>query len=221
MLAARMARTRYPALAGLLVALVLALPAHFVAGSRASAQEPAMIVFGFVERELNRPFPTRVRAFVGDTVCGTADVAPSGEGLAFYFVIVASEAQKPGCGTEGATVTFRLLYASLDAGTPFAQSVPWRRGVAQRLDLSPQTGAALGSFVGTLPSTSGFGIVRWTGRSGTPVEHAVATIPRAVAAVFYWDVVRQRFDVYIPGGPALTSTYTVVDTDDVVIVRLH
>lgn len=195
-------------------------------GSRASAQEPPAVFYGLVAASPgSETAPTRIRAYIGDTVCGTADIAgaSSGLGIAFYTLEVASQAQKPGCGSEGATVQFRLFTGELVEGDPeggaSAAEATWSSG-AHRLDLGSLEGGA-GSFEGALPDGPGAAQLRWAGDSGVPVADALATLGRQVEAVFHWDVATQGWDYYFAGAPLSASTYVVVDAGDIVFVRVQ
>lgn len=187
----------------------------------ATAEGVPAVFFGFVPLDQFSAKPTRVRALIGDTVCGTASLQPSGEGLAFYVLSVVPAADKAGCGTDGVPVRFLLLAGEVDPGTPAAQTQAWKQA-GQRVDLSPAaSNASFGSFVGQLPAGRGFAMVRWTGRSGTPVEQAVLTLGRRISALYHWNVERQRFDAYIPGALAVVQGYSAVDTDDIVFVGVE
>lgn len=86
------------------------------AGSRAEAQEPAAVVFGFVAVSAGQPTPTRVRALIGESVCGTSgQLALAGDAY-LYTMVVASALEKPGCGVDGAAVRLQLLSGEIDAG---------------------------------------------------------------------------------------------------------
>ncbi len=188
------------------------------AGSRASAQEPAFVLFGFVASG-DAPLPSRVRASIGAVVCGSAQVQPSGPGAGVYALAVVPSDQKAGCGTPGAAVRLTLLSGEIDPGTVAGQ-VLWRGGHSQRFDLSTVTEAlGGGSFAGQLPAGPGLAYLRWTGASAVPIERAIASIPRTVVAVYFWNVGRQAFDTYIAGG--LLPSYTLVDADDIVIVHVR
>ena len=142
-------------------------------------------------------------------------------GSGFYVVSVAADAQKPGCGTEGAPITFTLLADAIDEGTPAAQSEAWRAGAVEQLDLSAVPQAVFGAFVGELPAVPGLGVMRWSGASATPVARAVATIAREVESVNYYDVAAQTFRTYVPAAPAYVSDYLLVDRGDIVFVRVR
>jgi len=190
-------------------------------GSRVSAQEPPAIYYGFVSGALGGgdTSPTRVRAYIGETVCGTASIAATPEvEIGFYTIEVASAAEKPGCGSAGLAVQLRLFSGELDAGLPATQAL-WSGGL-HRLDLSTLGSSQAGSFVGGLPDGPGAAQLRWAGASGVPIADAIATIPREVEAVFHWNVGEQAWHYYFAGAPASTATYQLVDADDIVFVRM-
>jgi hypothetical protein len=187
------------------------------AGSRASALEPAFVLFGFVTGG-KAPLPARVRASINGVVCGSAQVNPVDVNSGAYALAVVAADQKPGCGTNGALVQLSLVLGEIDATPPVAQ-VLWRAGQSMRFDLSTVTSAPnTGAFLGLLPVDPGIAYLRWSGSSGVPIEVAVATIPRQVTQVDFWNVRRQAFDTWAPGGP---STYTLVDADDIVILHVR
>jgi hypothetical protein len=68
----------------------------------------------------------RVEARVGNNVCGTGTVGPGGT----YQVDVASATTQPGCGTDGATVSF-----SVD-GRPASQTGTFQTGAFTQLNLT-------------------------------------------------------------------------------------
>ena len=208
--------------AALAVAAGLVLATTFGgAVTRAHAQVTApSIFFGFIDPDESGVLPVTVRATISDVTCGTTEVIPVEGGLGFYFIGVASAATKVGCGVDGSQVAFLLLAGEVDEGTRAAQSQAWRVGTHQ-LNLSPIRDAAFGVFIGDLPAGPGIGFLRWTGASATPVEAAIATMGRDVASLHYWDVAIQGFRVYIPGAPAVVSTYLEVDRDDIVAVRIR
>ncbi len=189
--------------------------------SRAHAQEAdASIFYGFISPGEGGATPLKVRATISDVTCGTDEVTPLAGGLGFYVLTVAASSTKAGCGEEGAPVTFLLLSGEVDEGTPAAQTQAWGPGT-QRLDLSPVPDATFGTFVGELPTGPGFGVMRWTGASATPIEQAAATIPRTVESISYFHVSTQSYRVYAPGAPAFVSSYLLVDRDDIVFVRVR
>ncbi len=200
----------------------LALVATFEgAVTRVHAQVTASsIFFGFISPDESGNLPSTVRATISDITCGTTDVIRVEGGLGFYFMRVHSETAKAGCGVDGAQVTFLLLSGEVDEGTRAAQTQAWRVGT-QQLDLSPVRDATFGAFIGDLPAGPGIGFLRWTGASATPIAAAVATVGRDVASVSYWDVSTQSYRIYIPGAPAIISTYLEVDRDDIVGVRIR
>lgn len=187
-------------------------------GSRASAQEPALVLYGSVAAGA-APLPSRVRATVGDVACGSAEVSNIGGGTGFYTVVVVSSDTKAGCGVNGAAVKVSLQSGEIDPGIGATQ-VLFRAGAVVHLDLSTVPTMLTGSFVGQLPTGAGVAYLRWTGASGTPIEQATVTIGRAVEQISFWDVSKQTFRNYTPGAPSSAQAYGVVDTDDIVLVRL-
>ena len=189
------------------------------AGSRAYAQEPAFVLYGFVESGA-APLPLKVRANIGGVTCGTADVTASSNAAGFYALVVVPEDQKAGCGVSGVTVQMHLIRSEIDPGVVAGQ-VLWRAGALLRYDLSMVASTSAGAFVGALPDAPGTAVLRWSGHSSVPVERAVATIARDVEAVHFWDVRRQQFRSWIPSAPATSDSYTLVDADDIVFVRVR
>ena len=208
--------------AALAIAVGLALVASSGASaSRAHAQEAdASIFYGFISPGDGGATPLKVRAIVSDVTCGTDDVTSLAGGLGFYIVTVSSASAKAGCGTEGAPVSFLFLAGEVDDGALAAQTQAWMPGT-QRLDLSPVPDATFGTFVGELPPGPGFGVMRWTGASATPIEQALTSIPRDVESITYFDVPTQSYRVYVPGAPDYVSRYLLVDSDDIVFVRVR
>lgn len=188
------------------------------AGSRAYAQEPALVLYGFVQTGDGIP-PTKVRATIADVTCGTADVSLTSASTGAYALVVVPADQKAGCGTDGTLVSVLLLRGEVGPGVLVAQ-VPWHAGGLVRYDLSATLTVPVGGFVGMMPDAAGTAVLRWNGASGVPVERAVTTITRPVEAVHFWDVKRQAFRSWIPGAPAAAQGYLMVDTDDIVFVRV-
>ena len=177
------------------------------AGSRASAQEPAFVLYGRVS-PIDGVLPARVRATVGDVVCGSADVNRQPDGTGFYALSVVSAGTKTGCGTQFALIRVRAILGEIDSGDVAALAV-WRAGEVQPVDLS---------FVGALPAGPGRALLLWTGESGVPVERALATLPRAVEAAYLWDGTVSPSRSYIVGAPTEVQRFTIVDSGDAVIV---
>jgi len=187
-------------------------------GSRANAQEPVAIIFGFVAVGPGQTVPTRVRALIGETVCGTSvQLTQAGE-LYVYTLLVASALEKAGCGVDGAAVRLQLLAGEIDTGVPAGQAL-WHRGIT-RVDLTAVAASSAGAFFGELPAGPGLAQLRWAGPSGTAMARAVATIRREVVAVYRWNTQRQQFDAYVVGAPAEASAYTMIDAEDIVFVRV-
>lgn len=92
-----------------------------------------------------RPAPATaaVVVTVGATSCATATVTfTSGGREVFYSVEVPSEADLPGCGTEGAEVTFTI------DGEPAKPTGVWKAGQTQKLDI--WSGEDFAAFSGKL-----------------------------------------------------------------------
>jgi len=182
-------------------------------GSRALAQEPTFVLFGRVS-PIDGVLPARVRATVGDVVCGSADVSRQADGSGFYALSVVSADSKAGCGTQFGLVRVRLIEGAIDSGDVAALAV-WRAGEVQQLDLA---GTLSGSFIGTLPAGPGRALLLWSGESGVPVERALATLPRAVESAYLWDGTVSPARSYIVGAPIEVQRFTIVDSGDAVIV---
>ena len=186
------------------------------AGSRASAQEPAFVLFGTVAR-IDGVLPSRIRATVGEVVCGSADVNRQPDGTGFYALSVVSAGTKTGCGTQFALIRVRAILGEIDSGDVAALAV-WRAGEVQQVDLS---GTLSGLFVGALPAGPGRALLLWTGESGVPVERALATLPRAVEAAYLWDGTAAPSRSYIVGAPADLQRLTLIDSGDALLVVLR
>jgi hypothetical protein len=193
-----------------------------VPGPLASAQEvqDTAVFFGFVSPSPDGSLPTRVQAQIAEVNCGTASVTQAAENLGFYILTAVANETKVGCGVPGAPVMFLLLRGELDDGVPAAQTQAWLKGIT-RLDLSAVPDVAFGAFVGKLPAGAGIGMMRWSGVSGTPIDEAIATIPRTVEFVAFFDVSTQSFLNFVQGAPPSVSTYLIVDSDDIVTVRVR
>jgi hypothetical protein len=86
------------------------------------------------------PMGTLVQAFVGDTECGEHKTTIGGNvagqwvggfiGRAIYLISVPSSDKRPGCGTEGASITFWV------GGREAHQTGQWRSGDTQFLHLT-------------------------------------------------------------------------------------
>ncbi len=95
---------------------------------------PQPAVFGGVVWVNAHPVADRdVTAKIGDTVCATLKAplaTPPGGGAPTYGVAVPPENVLPGCGREGATVTFFV------GDQQAAQTVEWHAGEDMRVDLT-------------------------------------------------------------------------------------
>lgn len=116
-----------PALQRLVLAVALVAMAGVVTGEAVSAQSPPNRVFGTATLNGSpAPAGTVVTAFVDGRECGRGTVDTDNR----YFVDVASENTVPGCGREGAPVTFRVGDAQA------AQTVNFTQGTFTALDLT-------------------------------------------------------------------------------------
>jgi hypothetical protein len=205
--------------AALCVSLVIAALLGFQkAGSRAYAQEPAFVLFGSVASD-GGLLPSRVRAVIGGVSCGSAEVVDTGNGTGFYALLVASADTKAACGVDGELVEMMLENGAIDPGSLGAATL-FRSGAIEHLDLSAGSTEVIGSFIGELPVGAGEAFMRWSGPSGTPIATALRTVHREVVSASFWDVSRQEFRGYTPGAPDAAQTYTLVDADDVVLLRV-
>ena len=74
---------------------------------------------------------TAVEAYVGDVLCGEGTVQDLGDPIGVgYLVDVFADAFKPGCGTDEATVMFRV------GGVPAAETGAFQTGSFVQLDLT-------------------------------------------------------------------------------------
>lgn len=181
------------------------------------AFEPAFVMYGSVTAE-NGVLPSRVVATIGETTCGSTAVSKMDDGKGFYALAVVSADAKVGCGVLGSLVRVSVLRGDIGPGSPVLYAV-FQPGVVSRQNFSAVPLA--GAFVGALPDEAGEALLWWTGNSATPIAEALATIGREVASVGFWDGSRQLYRQYVPGAPAAVQTYTQVDMDDVVILRLR
>lgn len=118
-------RSLFLLLAGLSVALAFG-------AAPAGAQLPPTRVFGAVTVD-GRPAPagTVVQAFIGEKLCGEGVVRRISDELPLGYVVdVAGASQSEGCGTDGATITFRV------GGVPANETATFATGSFVRLDLT-------------------------------------------------------------------------------------
>ena len=77
------------------------------------------------------PIDSLIRAYIGEQFCGEGRVLalddPIGVG---FFIDVFAESYRPGCGTDGATVTFRV------SGVPANETGTFQTGSFIQLDLT-------------------------------------------------------------------------------------
>ena len=163
-------------LAGLSVALVLG-------AARAGAQLPPTRVFGTVTVD-GQPAPagTVVQAFVGEKQCGEGLVRRISDDLPLGYVVdVAGATQVEGCGTDGATITFRV------GGVPANETATFATGTFIRLDLTVRgqvatpPGAPTPPPFGAAPAATPTAVASPGAASPTPAGPGGATETPAVA----------------------------------------
>jgi hypothetical protein len=109
------------------VAIVAALVVLFPAAQTTSAQPlPPNRFFGKATASGQPAAGAAIAALVGGTNCGSGTADGSGN----YRLDVLSSGERPGCGTDGATVTFTV------AGQRASQTGTWKQGEFTPLDLS-------------------------------------------------------------------------------------
>jgi len=124
------------------VAIVAALVVLFPAAQTTSAQPlPPNRFFGKATASGQPAAGAAIAALVGGTNCGSGTADGSGN----YRLDVLSSGERPGCGTDGATVTFTV------AGQRASQTGTWKQGEFTPLDLS---GAAATATATTPPATA-------------------------------------------------------------------
>ncbi len=166
-------------LAGLSVALVLG-------AAPAGAQLPPTRVFGTVTVD-GQPAPagTVVQAFIGEKLCGEGVVRRISDDLPLGYVVdVAGATQVEGCGTDGATIAFRV------GGVLANETATFATGTFIRLDLTvrgqvatPTPGAPTPPPFGAEPAATGTATASPGAASPTPAGPGGATeTPEAATA---------------------------------------
>ena len=119
--------SRVLGLGAVALAVVAALVVLFPAAQTTSAQPlPPNRFFGKATASGQPAAGAAIAALVGGTNCGSATADGSGN----YRLDVLSSGERPGCGTDGATVTFTV------AGQRASQTGTWKQGEFTPLDLS-------------------------------------------------------------------------------------
>jgi hypothetical protein len=150
----------------------------------AVAQLPPTRVFGTVTVG-GQPAPagTVVQALIGEKVCGEGVVRRISDDLPLGYVVdVAGATQVEGCGTDGATITFRV------GGVPANETATFATGTFIRLDLTvrgqvatPTPGAPTPPPFGAAPAATPTAVASPGAASPTPAEPGGATEAPAVA----------------------------------------
>jgi len=119
--------SRVLGLSAVALAIVAALVVLFPAAQITSAQPlPPNRFFGKATASGQPAAGAAIAALVGGTNCGSATADGSGN----YRLDVLSSGERPGCGTDGATVAFTV------AGQRASQTGTWKQGEFTPLDLS-------------------------------------------------------------------------------------
>jgi len=112
----------------------------------------------------NCPLNARLLPFVGDLACGYPDPVeylppPCSDNTVGYSVVVYSQEQKPGCGTEGVEITFKLVDFSGSVIAIAAEKGAWYAwggtNEVQRLDLTMVPVGGAGITVGSVGTGDG------------------------------------------------------------------
>jgi hypothetical protein len=107
----------------------------------ASSTSDVMVLHGWMYLDA-RPARGTVQAFVEGRLCGEGSAAPLADEEGLFGVEIESDAQQPGCGLPGASVTVTIDGVQVD------QAVEWQAGYSEALRLS--AGAAVAFYRGTL-----------------------------------------------------------------------
>lgn len=152
--------------------------ALFLGAALAGAQLPPTRVFGTVTVD-GQPAPagTVVQAFVGEKQCGEGMVRRISDDLPLGYVVdVAGATQVEGCGTDGATITFRV------GGVPANETATFATGTFIRVDLTvrgqvatPTPGAPTPPPFGAEPAATPTAVASPGAASPTPAGPGGAT----------------------------------------------
>jgi hypothetical protein len=112
---------------GALLAVLLLVGATLVLAARSTAQPlPPNRFFGRATLDGQPAAGAAIAALIGGTTCGST----TADGAGNYRLDVLSSGERPGCGTDGATVSFTV------AGVRASQTGTWRQGEFTPLDLT-------------------------------------------------------------------------------------
>jgi hypothetical protein len=141
-----------------------------------------------------------VVAYVSGKECGSGKVGSGG-----YAVTVKSAAELVGCGTPGATVTFKVGdYWAFETGN-------WLLGLPQKLDLT-------GPKTSTTQLGPGCNNVSLTFANKTPIKTIREALnpPDNLTSIWKWNGKTSTWDGDFPSAPAALNTLKTVDRLDVV-----
>jgi hypothetical protein len=163
--------SKFSIASAVIAALVLVLPSLSV-----SAQPlPPNRFFGRVTANGQAAAGATINALVGTTTCGSSTTDGSGS----YRLDVLSSGERPGCGTDGATVIFNV------GGQRASQTATWRQGEFTSLDLNASpapataTPAASATATSVAPTATPSVVVPGTAtvtRTATPVASPPANV---------------------------------------------
>ena len=126
------------------------------AGSGASAQEPAHVLYGTITVVAGSTPPTRLRALTGDTVCGSGAIVRDNERLTYALSIVSGDT-KSGCARAGDLVRIVPVYDGVESEVGvFVTQEP---GTVRALDLR----LVNGTVEALLPASTDAATVLWHG----------------------------------------------------------
>ena len=180
-------------------------------------------MLGFVFRDVAGNLVTKVRAIgAHGVVCGTGNVQVLSSGDGFYRMEAVGGAVRSGCPSTGGSLSFRLLYGSVDDGAAAIPSQPvyFLAGATFVVSLTPQPAGTSVDWLGTVPASGEDGLLTWVGADETPVEEAIAVLGVPVERLSHYDAGLRRWLSYTPGSPSFAQSLTSVSYGDVVRVRV-
>ena len=180
-------------------------------------------MLGFVFRDAAGNLATKVRAIgAHGVVCGTGNVQVLSSGDGFYRMEAVGGAVRSGCPSTGGSLSFRLLYGSVDDGAAAIPSQPvyFLAGATFVVSLTPQPAGTSVDWLGTVPASGEDGLLTWVGADETPVEEAIAVLGVPVERLSHYDAGLRRWLSYTPGSPSFAQSLTSVSYGDVVRVRV-
>ena len=159
---------------GMATLIAVAALLVFLPGAQTSAQPlPPNRFFGRATASGQPAGGATINALVGGTTCGSATADGSGN----YRLDVLSSGERPGCGTDGATVSFTV------AGQRASQTGTWKQGEFTPLDLTGAAATATATATAAPPvATATAAPPVATATAAPPVATAVPVLPRTGTA---------------------------------------